>query len=495
MSVISSHIHSKTLHLRPQLTMAWFQPVWTCPHITDSFWWTIAMRPTVCINMLKKWCMMIYARIYNMLKTRWFFWTLGPCWHLCSSDWTRNSWALPVSLEFVQSSTRFPQTFFTFRLRPSCSWFAKSSNSFAFRSLSPSTVHPCSPWAEHICFFSPVFSRMRSEGSRFTWGSGGEAVFAKFCVCVRNRRQPSATVRVSAVRLSTGASVSGVVPKACQVELWRRSYIGVCRGGVCESDLRRRSYICVCTGRVCESDLCRRSYIGVCRGGVCVSDLWRRSFIVVCRGGVCVSDLWRRSYIGVCRGPVCVSDLCRRSYIGVCRGGVCESDLCRRSYIGVCRGGICERDLFRRSYIGVCRGGVCESDLCRRSYIGVCRGGICERDLFRRSYIGVCRGGVCVSDLCRRSYIGVCRGGVCESDLCRRSYICVRRGGVCESELCPRRVSSKSVIQECQVRSVQYECLQGVSSKKCQVRVSQKKCQARSVLQECPARVSYKSVK
>ena len=40
-----------------------------------------------------------------------------------------------------------------------------------------------------------VFSRMRSEGSRFTWGSGGEAVFAKFCVCGRNRRQVFATVR------------------------------------------------------------------------------------------------------------------------------------------------------------------------------------------------------------------------------------------------------------------------------------------------------------
>ena len=39
------------------------------------------------------------------------------------------------------------------------------------------------------------FSRMRSEGSRFTWGSGGEAVFAKFCVCGRNRPQPFATVR------------------------------------------------------------------------------------------------------------------------------------------------------------------------------------------------------------------------------------------------------------------------------------------------------------
>ena len=36
---------------------------------------------------------------------------------------------------------------------------------------------------------------MRSEGSRFTWGSGGEAVFAKFWVCGRNRSQVSATVR------------------------------------------------------------------------------------------------------------------------------------------------------------------------------------------------------------------------------------------------------------------------------------------------------------
>ena len=63
-----------------------------------------------------------------------------------------------------------------------------------------------------------LFSRMRSEGSHFTWGSGGAAVFAKFCVCVRNRRQPFATVCVRAVRLSTWASASGVVPKACQVE-------------------------------------------------------------------------------------------------------------------------------------------------------------------------------------------------------------------------------------------------------------------------------------
>ena len=52
------------------------------------------------------------------------------------------------------------------------------------------------------------------------WGCGGEAVFAENCVSatVRNRPQPFATVCVSAVRLSTVASASGVVLKACQVD-------------------------------------------------------------------------------------------------------------------------------------------------------------------------------------------------------------------------------------------------------------------------------------
>ena len=109
---------------------------------------------------------------------------------------------------------------------------------------------------------------MRSEGSRFIWGSGGEAVFAESCVCVRNRSPATATVCVSAVRLSTVASAPGVIPKACQVDSCRRSYIGVCRGAVSVIDLCRRSYFGVCRGGVCVSDLCCRSYIGVCRGCV-----------------------------------------------------------------------------------------------------------------------------------------------------------------------------------------------------------------------------------
>ena len=73
-------------------------------------------------------------------------------------------------------------------------------------------------------FGSFVFSRMRSDVARVPvslWGSGGKAVFAKCCVCVRNRPQPSATVRnvcVRAVRLSLCANATGVVSKVSQVD-------------------------------------------------------------------------------------------------------------------------------------------------------------------------------------------------------------------------------------------------------------------------------------
>ena len=39
-----------------------------------------------------------------------------------------------------------------------------------------------------------------------------------------------------------------------------------------------------------------------------MSDSWRRSYFGVCRGGVCVMVLWRRRFIGICRGGVRVSE-------------------------------------------------------------------------------------------------------------------------------------------------------------------------------------------
>ena len=68
---------------------------------------------------------------------------------------------------------------------------------------------------------SEMFSRMRSEGSRFIWGLGvrlcSRKVVSVFATG-RNRPQPSATVCVRAVMLSTVASASGRVQKVCEVD-------------------------------------------------------------------------------------------------------------------------------------------------------------------------------------------------------------------------------------------------------------------------------------
>ena len=98
-----------------------------------------------------------------------------------------------------------------------------------------------------------------------------------------------------------------------------------------------------------------------------------------------------------------------------------------------------------------------------------------------------CTGGVCVSDSGRRSYYGVLqRRCLCVCDLRRLQRRCL-----CE------RVSSQSVLQECEVRvykRVKWERRTRVSRERvkweCPTRVS-----SNSVLQECLVRVSYKSVK
>ena len=76
---------------------------------------------------------------------------------------------------------------------------------------------------------SQYISRMHSEGSRFIWGWG--CVRGKLCLCP----QPSATVRVIAVRLSTVASAFGMIPKACQVDSWSpQLFWRLQRRSVCE---------------------------------------------------------------------------------------------------------------------------------------------------------------------------------------------------------------------------------------------------------------------
>ena len=102
-------------------------------------------------------------------------------------------------------------------------------------------------------------------------------------------------------------------------------------------------------------------------------------------------------------------------------------------------------------------------------------------------YFDACRGGVRVYDLWRRSYFGVCRGGVCVSDLWRCSYFGVCRGGVGVSEDCPKRVSSKSALQEYHVR-LSYKSAKEVCRTKATL-------SSKNDLQNCALRVSCKSVK
>ena len=127
-------------------------------------------------------------------------------------------------------------------------------------------------------------------------GFGGEAVFAKRCVCVRDRPQPSAT--------------------GCNCLRVRHTALLMCK----------------CIWRGGES-------VWACGAALFMALAEEMSWAPqLCKGGVSVTDTWSRTHHGVCRGVVCLSDLCNRSDDGVCREGVCVSSRWRRSYHGVCRG-------------------------------------------------------------------------------------------------------------------------------------------------------------
>ena len=57
------------------------------------------------------------------------------------------------------------------------------------------------------------------------------------------------------------------------------------------------------------SDPCRRSFVGVCRGGVSVRDLWRRNFVGVSQE-VSVSVICAAAVIWVFAQEVSVSATC-----------------------------------------------------------------------------------------------------------------------------------------------------------------------------------------
>ena len=94
------------------------------------------------------------------------------------------------------------------------------------RLCSPKVAPCCQPSAT-VCVTAVWLSTVASvEWSRkrvkLTRGAADILAFAEE-VSVRVMRGAAVAVCVTAARLSTAASASGVVPTACQVDTWRRS--------------------------------------------------------------------------------------------------------------------------------------------------------------------------------------------------------------------------------------------------------------------------------
>ena len=236
---------------------------------------------------------------------------------------------------------------------------------------------------------------------------------------VRNRPQPSATVCVSAVRLSTVASASGVVPEVCQVDSSSpQLYWCLQRKCLCEESVSPQLYWRLQRKCLREESVSPQLY-----------------YIGVCRGSVCVKNLCRRSYIGVCRGSVCVSDLCRRSYIGVCRGSVCVKNLCRRSYIILAFAEEVQWSVSPQLYWRLQRMCLCEPSVSPQFYWCLQRRCLCERCVSPQLYWCLCEWSVSP----QLYYIGVCRGSdLCEESVSPQLYWCLQRKCLCEWSVSPQ---------------------------------------------------------
>ena len=85
--------------------------------------------------------------------------------------------------------------------------------------------------------------------------------FAFAVATVRKCPQVSATACVSAVRLSTVASVSGVVPKACQVDSWSpQLYWCLRRRCLCDISVSPQLYWCLQRRCLCERSVSPQLY-------------------------------------------------------------------------------------------------------------------------------------------------------------------------------------------------------------------------------------------
>ena len=122
--------------------------------------------------------------------------------------------------------------------------------------------------SKHHCF-TRFYSRMRSEGFSFnSWGSGGRALFAIRCFYVRNRPQPSATVRGRALRRCRWGKLLQVTFHGCVT----RQFAPLFHCDLHENDMSRKKRDAFRgTGAAfCEIRSLLRSSIGIRVSGCCI---------------------------------------------------------------------------------------------------------------------------------------------------------------------------------------------------------------------------------
>ena len=105
---------------------------------------------------------------------------------------------------------------------------------------------------------------MRSEGSRFIWGFGGEAVFAESCVYVRNRSQPFASDR-NRLRERRKALHSGECAWSDPESVWSwvmspQLYWRLQRRCLCERSVSPQLYWCLQRRCLCECSVAPQLY-------------------------------------------------------------------------------------------------------------------------------------------------------------------------------------------------------------------------------------------
>ena len=184
--------------------------------------------------------------------------------------------------------------------------------------------------ARKVCISDPLFFRMRSEGSLFTFGVWGWGRARQ----KRNRPQPFATVCVRAIRLSTVASAAGrslesessglvtsqlyyvILAFAEEVFVWK-----ICGAAslLASAEEVFMWVICVVVVIVILTFAEEVSVWVICVAAVILAFSEQVSVWVICVAGVCVTDLWHRSYSSVCEGSENVLQECqiRASYKSV----------------------------------------------------------------------------------------------------------------------------------------------------------------------------------